>query len=52
MKREYLLIITPSADPTAPAFDELLNTYIKDWLIQILGIKTLARSQKADKNPL
>ena len=39
-KQTYRLIITLSADPDAPTFEELMQKGVKDWLERVLGFKS------------
>jgi len=41
-RKSYKVIITPSNNPNAPSFDELMQTEVKNWIEKILenGIKS------------
>jgi|GEM_PF-3233165 hypothetical protein len=40
--KTYKVVITPSSNPNAPTFDELMQTEIKEWIKKILehGVKS------------
>ncbi|KKM13001.1 hypothetical protein SY88_00045 [Clostridiales bacterium PH28_bin88] len=53
--KTYKVVITPSSNPNAPTFDELMQTEVKEWIKKILehGVKSGAikvdLSNKGDK---
>lgn len=40
--KTYKVVITPSSNPKAPTFDELMQTEVKEWIKKILehGVKS------------
>lgn len=40
--KTYKVVITPSSNPNAPTFDELMQTEVKEWIKKIFehGVKS------------